>query len=96
MVAGKLSVGNVEILGITDIEVDFFMPLTQIFPDVPLESWAPYQQRFEGHFRGADTWCPRFSRGPRVSSQNGKGKCAWRVPFGLTVASTARSNAMGS
>ncbi len=60
MVAGKISVGNVEILGITDIEVDFFMSLTQLFPDVPLESWAPYQRRFEGHFRGTDTWCPHF------------------------------------
>ncbi len=60
MVAGKLTVGNVEIVGITDIEVDFIMPLTDIFPDVPLESWAPYQQRFAGHFVGADTWRPHF------------------------------------
>jgi hypothetical protein len=36
----RLSVGNVEILSITDIDVDFPIPLTQVFPDVPLEAWA--------------------------------------------------------
>ena len=40
MAEGKLSVGNVEILGITDIEVHFPMPLTDLFPEVPLESWV--------------------------------------------------------
>lgn len=56
MAEGKLSVGNVDILGITDHEVHFPKPLTE----VSLESWALYQQRFEGHFAGPDTWCPHF------------------------------------
>ena len=34
------AVGNVEIVGLTDIEVEFPMPLTQLFPHVPLAAWA--------------------------------------------------------
>jgi len=60
MAEGKLSVGNVEILGLTDIEPDFPMPLTQLFPDVPLEAWAPHQQRFPEAFPRPDTWRPHF------------------------------------
>ena len=40
MPEGKFSVGNVEIVGLTDIDVDFPMPLTQLFPNVPLAAWA--------------------------------------------------------
>ena len=60
MAGGKLTVGNVEILGLTDIEVDFPMPITQCFPDVPLESWAPYQQRFGSELPGKETWRAHF------------------------------------
>jgi len=40
-----LSVGNVDIIGLTDIEVDFPLPLTQLFPQVPLDAWTPHRQR---------------------------------------------------
>jgi hypothetical protein len=50
MPESRLSVGNVEILSITDIDVDFPIPLTQVFPDVPLEAWAPYKQRYPEMF----------------------------------------------
>jgi glyoxylase-like metal-dependent hydrolase (beta-lactamase superfamily II) len=54
MPESRLSVGNVEILSITDIDVDFPIPLTQVFPDVPLEAWAPYKQRYPEVFIGPD------------------------------------------
>ena len=48
----KLSVGNVEILVLTDMDVD--LPLNQMFPDVPLEAWVPYQERYPQAFSGPD------------------------------------------
>ena len=41
MPESRLSVGNVEIVGLTDIEVEFPLPLTQLFPHVPLAAWDP-------------------------------------------------------
>ena len=60
MPESKLSVGNVEILGITDMDVDFPIPLTQLFPDVPLEAWALYKQRYPEVFIGTDHWRVHF------------------------------------
>jgi glyoxylase-like metal-dependent hydrolase (beta-lactamase superfamily II) len=60
MPESKLSVGNVEILSITDIDVDFPIPLTQLFPDVPLEAWTPYKQRYPEVFIGPDHWRVHF------------------------------------
>jgi len=50
----------VEIVGLTDIEVDFPMPLTQLFPNVPLAAWAPHRQRYPEVFPRPDTWRPHF------------------------------------
>jgi glyoxylase-like metal-dependent hydrolase (beta-lactamase superfamily II) len=60
MPESRLSVGNVEILSITDIDVDFPIPLTQLFPDVPLEAWAPYKHRYPEMFIGPDHWRVHF------------------------------------
>ncbi len=60
MPESRLSIGNVEIVGLTDIEVDFPMPLTQLFPHVPLAAWAPHRQRYPEVFPGPDTWRPHF------------------------------------
>ena len=60
MPEGKFSVGNVEIVGLTDIDVDFPMPLTQLFPNVPLAAWAPHRQRYPEVFPRPDTWRPHF------------------------------------
>ena len=45
----RLTVGNVEILSLNDNESA--LPLSDVFPDVPAESWAPYQQRYPKGFR---------------------------------------------
>jgi glyoxylase-like metal-dependent hydrolase (beta-lactamase superfamily II) len=82
MPESRFSVGNVEIIGITDIEVDFPMPLTQVFPHVPLEAWAQYQQRYPEVFPRPDTWHPHFggflirSQGRTILVDTGMGSTA--------------------
>jgi hypothetical protein len=82
MPESRFSVGNVEIIGITDIEVDFPMPLTQLFPQVPLEAWAQYQQRYPEVFPRPDTWHPHFggflirSQGRTILVDTGMGSTA--------------------
>ena len=82
MAEGKLTVGNVEILVLTDVEVDFPVPLTQLFPDVPSEAWAPYRERYPGVFPRPDTWRPHFggfllrSQGRTILVDTGLGSTA--------------------
>jgi len=52
MPQSKLSVGNVEISVLHDSEMA--LPLSQTFPDVPADSWTPYQQRYPEAFDGAE------------------------------------------
>ena len=56
MAANKLTVGNVEVLALTDHEGDFPMPLSQVFPTVPANAWEPFRQRYPEMFSGPDTW----------------------------------------
>ena len=56
MAEGKLTVGNVEILGIDDGAVDFPFPLTDLVPNAPAEAWAQYQERYPEVFSGPTTW----------------------------------------
>jgi glyoxylase-like metal-dependent hydrolase (beta-lactamase superfamily II) len=78
----RFAVGNVEIVGLTDIEVDFPMPLTQLFPDVPAAAWAAYQQRYPAVFPQPDTWHPHFggfllrSQGRTILVDTGMGSSA--------------------
>ena len=48
MAEGTLTVGNVDILAINDS--DSSLPLSEIFPDVPPDAWAPYQRRYPQSF----------------------------------------------
>ena len=52
MPESRMTVGNVEILALNDNESA--MPLNQLFPSVPAEAWAPYQQRYPEGFDGTD------------------------------------------
>ena len=52
MPGSKLSVGNVEVTALTDIELEF--PLSDLFPNIPAEAWAPYRQRYPESFSGPD------------------------------------------
>lgn len=56
MASQKLQIGNVEILDLTDAAGPFPFPISQLFPGVSAEQWAPYRQRFPGAFATEDTW----------------------------------------
>ena len=47
-----LKVGGVEIVALSDMNLPFPMPLTQLFPDAPAEAWAPYKQSYPDAFDG--------------------------------------------
>lgn len=48
-----LTVGNVEITVLHDAEVA--LPFNRTFPDVPLEAWAPYIERYPDAYSGGDS-----------------------------------------
>ncbi|HEY7494794.1 MAG TPA: MBL fold metallo-hydrolase [Candidatus Tectomicrobia bacterium] len=60
MPESRFSVGNVQIVGLTDIEVELPIPLSQLFPNVPAVAWAPHRQRYPEVFPRPDTWRPHF------------------------------------
>ena len=47
-----LTIGNVEITVLHDAEVA--LPFSATFPDVPLDAWAPYLERFPEAYSGSD------------------------------------------
>ncbi len=51
----RVSVGNVEILLLTDAAGPFPLPVSQLFPGVTSEQWEPYRRRYPGAFAGPDT-----------------------------------------
>jgi hypothetical protein len=55
MAEGRVFIGHVEILALTDVEVDLPIPLSQLHPTVPPEAWAPFRQRYPEVFGGPDT-----------------------------------------
>jgi glyoxylase-like metal-dependent hydrolase (beta-lactamase superfamily II) len=85
MPESRLSVGNVEVLALTDqgvVDYDPFPLLSQLFPDVPLEGWAPYQQRYPEVFGGPNIWRSHYgcyllrSRGRTILVDTGAGSAA--------------------
>lgn len=50
MPEARLTVGNVEILSLNDNQAT--LPLSDVFPEVPAEAWAPYQQQYPSGFSG--------------------------------------------
>ncbi len=60
MPEGTLIVGNVEVLALTDSAGAFPFPLSQLFPQVSAEDWAPFQHRYPDVFAGPDTWHNHF------------------------------------
>ena len=47
-----LKVGDVEIVALTDMNLPFPMPLTELFPMAPAEAWTPYRERYPDTFDG--------------------------------------------
>ncbi len=61
MPINRCSVGNVEILCLTDIDLDFPIPLSQAFPAVPQGDWAPWRHRYSEIFPRPDCWHVHFN-----------------------------------
>jgi glyoxylase-like metal-dependent hydrolase (beta-lactamase superfamily II) len=85
MPAHRLAVGNVEVLGLTDqgpVDYDPFPLLNQLFPNVSLEAWAPYQQRYPEVFGGPNIWRTHYgcyllrSQGRTILVDTGAGSAA--------------------
>ena len=80
MPQARMSVGNVEILTLHDGESA--LPLDQTFPQVPIESWLPYQQRYPEAFNGASNLRVHFecyllrSQGRTILFDTGLGSAA--------------------
>ena len=47
-----LTVGGVEIVALSDMNLPFPMPLTELFPMASAEAWAPYRERYPETFDG--------------------------------------------
>jgi glyoxylase-like metal-dependent hydrolase (beta-lactamase superfamily II) len=56
MAEGKLTIGNVEVLGFSDGRGDFPRTLDDLFPEVTAEQWEPHQQRYPSLFSGPNVW----------------------------------------
>lgn len=85
MPEGRLEVGDVEVLALTDhrvVDHNPFPLLDQLFPAVPLEAWAPYQQRYPDAFGGPNIWRNHFgcyllrSQGRTILVDTGAGSTA--------------------
>ena len=47
-----LTVGGVELVALSDMNLPFPMPLTELFPMASAEAWAPYRERYPETFDG--------------------------------------------
>ena len=47
-----LTIGDVEIVALSDMNLPFPMPLAQLFPTAPAEAWAPYEDLYPDTFDG--------------------------------------------
>jgi glyoxylase-like metal-dependent hydrolase (beta-lactamase superfamily II) len=53
---GVLKVGNVEIVALSDGEIEFSTPLSAVFEGVTSEQWQPFRQRYPDVFASPDAW----------------------------------------
>ena len=79
MTDNEITIGNVEVLAITDIEVDFPVPLSRVFPEATEQDWTPFKRRYPDIFVGSDSWRVHFgayllrSRGHTILVDTGIG-----------------------
>jgi glyoxylase-like metal-dependent hydrolase (beta-lactamase superfamily II) len=52
MPEGRIRVGDVEVVGLSDAQVDYPWALEELFPDAPASAWDEYRQRFSNAFGG--------------------------------------------
>jgi glyoxylase-like metal-dependent hydrolase (beta-lactamase superfamily II) len=58
--ADRLTVGNVELLVVTDAQATLPFTFDQLFPAVALEEWGPYRDRYPAAFASPQHWRVHF------------------------------------
>ena len=53
---GTLKVGNVEIVALSDGEIEFSTPLSTVFEGVTDAQWRPFRERYPETFASPDAW----------------------------------------
>src|SRR5919204_7025393 len=48
----RMTVGAVEIMALTDMNLVFPLPLKELWAEVPLEAWESYRERYPDTFAG--------------------------------------------
>ncbi|MFQ5696079.1 MAG: MBL fold metallo-hydrolase, partial [Terriglobia bacterium] len=102
MTESKLSVGNVEVLALTDGGGEFPFPLSQLFPAVSAEAWAPFRQRSPEMFAAPDIWNNRFgcyllrSQGRTILMDTGIGSTATNPGTVTTLAGGVDGRLLGA
>ena len=48
-----MSVGNAEIVALTDMNCAYPTPIVELWPDVPYDAWEPYREMYPDSFEGA-------------------------------------------
>ncbi|HAC18123.1 MAG TPA: hypothetical protein DCF78_06030, partial [Dehalococcoidia bacterium] len=48
----EMSVGNAEIVALTDMNCAFPTPLPELWPNVPCDAWEPFRKMFPDTFEG--------------------------------------------
>lgn len=56
MADGRITIGNVEVLGLSDGRGNFPRSLDDLFPQVLAQDWEPYRQRYPAVFGGPNVW----------------------------------------
>jgi glyoxylase-like metal-dependent hydrolase (beta-lactamase superfamily II) len=67
----SISVGGVEVTALLDMAIDFPMHLSEVFPGITEEAWAPHRERIPEAFGSGDIW-RYFVNGYLVRS---RGRC---------------------
>jgi glyoxylase-like metal-dependent hydrolase (beta-lactamase superfamily II) len=52
---GRIRVGNVEVIGLTDASLEFPLPLSALFPTIPGPAWEPFRDRYPDIFPTPDS-----------------------------------------
>ncbi len=91
MATGRMTVGAVEILALSDAVVDYPWPLEQLFPGVPADAWEPYRRRYPAAFGAPDMWRSNYgcyllrSQGRTVLVDTGMGPAGAPLPSALQL-----------
>ena len=56
MPEGRIRVGEVEVVGLSDATLDYPWPLEELFPAAPAAAWDEYRQRFPEMFGGPSVY----------------------------------------